>query len=593
MSTPEKVPVGATKQPYRGFTFKERLLPGLLLAVLAPLAIFFVAPFEIYGSNTSEFLFVLGDFWGFCLAMAILTALVLAAVLLLSRGKAFDILYGLIFGLSLMLFLQGNYLSIGHTSLEGDGTGGDMSVAYIVVNTVIWVAVVAACIVAMLLLNRYKDTVRLVATMATCVLIFMTFVTFLMVSLTTDVYATEKDFNASNGGAVEQQMLTTEYLDTLATDENVVVFLVDRFDARYYDTAMKECSSIFDDLDGFTFFSDFISRYPRTYPAVTHLITGVETDFTTSRGQYFETAYQSAPVMNALKAQGYDINLYTDDGYGYFNAAYMAGYASNLSGGVSYEIVNRPALALDMIRLSLYRSLPAALRFTVGDIRTTTFDKYALFDESEYDVYDTDMKKVYSGVDGEFTFRDAEKGYSLIHMAGCHLPNQYDEHFNPVSEEEKNSPVVAMKQSFKIISAYINQMKRMGVYEDATIVILGDHASIGSDSKDPYYPHVTGLMVKPAGATGEGIVRSDAPITVEDVFATILKAAGAPEAEDYGRTVFEIPEDEVRTRRYCFQRRDFQTDNDEQITYEITGSGHDLANWKIVDRHFIGKSIYD
>ena len=54
--------------------------------------------------------------------------------------------------------------------------------------------------------------------------------------------------------------------------------------------------------------------------------------------------------------------------------------------------------------------------------------------------------------------------------------------------------------------------------------------------------------------------------------------------------MFEIPEDETRTRRYLFQR--MGSSNHELIIYEIVGEGADLSNWVIKDRHFIGKSIY-
>ena len=134
-------------------------------------------------------------------------------------------------------------------------------------------------------------------------------------------------------------------------------------------------------------------------------------------------------------------------------------------------------------------------------------------------------------------------------------------------------------------------MKRLGVYENSTIIITGDHASIGSDSKDPYYAHMTALLVKPAGVSEGEIMTSSASIAPENIFATIRAAAGLdlPENEEW-RTVFEIPENEIRTRCYLFQRK--TSDGYESITYEITGNGNLFSNWKIVDRKALGKSIY-
>lgn len=615
------------KSAYSGFTFKEKLLPSILLSLVAPFTVCFVAPFEIYGGNTAEFKFVLFDFVGICLLIALGIAAVLCGILLACRGRAFDVVFGLIFGISLMLFLQSNYLSLGQTSLVGDGTIPPTPIGQLVLNSAIWITVIAACVLVMLLLNKYKDTVRLVATMVLVLMLFMSFVSFLTVSLTTDVYApdksqisstetgnkTETESNGessteSNNGSwigseseslsgdlptdfSDSSLLTVKNLNTLSSDKNIVVFLVDRFDQRYYNDAISECPEIFEELSGFTYFNDYVSRYPRTFPAITHMITGVDTDFSLSRHDYFKKAYSQSPLLYDLKNAGYDINLYTDTYYGYDNAIYMAGYASNLSINRDYKIVNRTSLSMDMLRLSLYRSLPSCLRSAVGDIRTTTFDKYVEYN-TELDVYSTDMKAVYNTLTAEnFTVRNTDKGYSFIHLSGCHLPNLYDENFEPVSESDKYSTTVAMKQSFKIINAYISEMKRLGVYENSTIIITGDHASIGSDSKDPYYAHMTALLVKPAGISEGDIVTSSASIAPENIFATIRAAAGLdlPENEEW-RTVFEIPENEIRKRRYLFQRK--TSDGYESITYEITGNGNLFSNWKIVDRKALGKSIY-
>jgi hypothetical protein len=164
--TPPQEPTPPRRPTYPAYTAKEKWLPCLLLALFAPLALCFLAPFEIFGTNMGEFKFLLWDFWGLCGAIAVSAAALIFGLLMLVRGRAFDICYGLIFGLSLMLFLQGNYLSLGTGALSGDGVGEGISTLKSVVNIVIWAVIVLCCTVAIPLLRRFKETVRLISIIA-------------------------------------------------------------------------------------------------------------------------------------------------------------------------------------------------------------------------------------------------------------------------------------------------------------------------------------------------------------------------------------------------------------------------------------------
>ncbi len=584
----------AKKNPYKGYTVKEKWLVSLLLSLFAPLTLCFFGPFEIYGNNMDEFKFVLWDFWMLCGLVAVASAAVLFGLLMLLRGRAFDVCFGLIFGLSFMLFIQGNYLSLGAGALTGDGVGETISMTQNVINLIIWIVVVAACIVAMLLLHKFKEIIRLAATVAVVALVGMTVISFVVISLTTDVYASEKT-GYQGDVSITNEVLTVKNLDTLATDNNVIVFIVDRFDYTYMDRALAECPEIFAELQGFTHFSDYISLYPRTYPAVPHLVTGVENDFSGTRGSYMKGAYSESPYLQALKERNFDINVYTDDYYGYMNATHMRDFVSNTSGNVSYKIVKRASLSMDMIRISLYRYVPFLVRHTLGNVSTPMYDKYVDY-ALEDPEYNTDMKSAYDVIsDEEFTFRSAENGISYIHISGCHLPNRYDPDFAPAEGDERNDSNVAMAVSFKIISTYIKEMKRMGVYENATILILGDHCNIGSDTALPNKPHVTTLLAKSAGVSEGELQESKAQVGAGDVLATVLVAAGSDKATDFGENIFDIPEDENRSRRYLFQlvQGTLYEGNYINAEYEILGPGRDLNNWHLRTETDLHKNIYD
>ena len=141
-----------------------------------------------------------------------------------------------------------------------------------------------------------------------------------------------------------------------------------------------------------------------------------------------------------------------------------------------------------------------------------------------------------------------------------------------------------------MIFAYLDEMRRLGVYEDSTIIITGDHPSARDDGEIPTQPRLTSLFVKPAGRSEEPLEYSHAQVSQENLIATIVKSAGIRTTHDYGKSYFDIGEDETPTRHHKFELYD---DGDTRIVdFAVTGKGSDFSNWKIVSDVNIG-SLYN
>ena len=570
---------------------KKRIAPSLLSAAALTLTVLFFGPFELYANNIAEFSFRLGDFLGIFIAIAVAIIAALMLILIWLPKKVFDVACTSVALLALMTYVQGNFLNIGITSVEGDGVGEALALTKIVINAVIWVIVIGAGITAAILFSkRHGEMIRLVLTIAMVTVIGMQAVSVMTVALTTE------DLFSNDGNKIESvEVLTYNNLDRAATDNNVVYFVVDRFASSYVETAKKECPEIFAELDGFTYYGDAVSLYPRTYPAITYMLTGVENDFSKTRADYFKYAWENSEFLDTLVDNGYDVNIYTDDYYAYEDSVPggLPDYVANASGDTEIVVSDRSGLVRDMVRLSLYRYLPFAARGAVGNITSGDFLDHVEILKDDAESYSTDMKAAYDFFSNNPLTLDGQKNFSFVHLQGVHLPNKYDKDFNIATDDNKYSSVDAMIQSFKIINLYIEQMKELGIYDDATIIITGDHASIGSDTKDPYYAHITALFVKPSGI-GEGELKTSlAPVAQEDIHATILDSEGIENTLDYGRSALDIGENEERERRYYFQRYIKEEGAYELVTYKIVGAASDFDNWEIVGREKIDKSIYD
>ena len=584
------------KQPvFVGLTFKQRLLPSILLALAAALSVCFFGPFDIYGNNLGEFAFSLTDFLGWSLLFTLLGCAVLLAILLPLRGRVFDLVYAVLLWLTVMLFVQGNYLNAGISSLAGDGVGdGDIGIISYVINTAVWVLLGIAILLAVwFFASKYRDTLQTVVTVALIAVIGMQAVSFLVLSLTTDVWSDK--YTEDTHFTENKSILTYANMDKVSTNKNIIYFVVDRFDVEYYeDYGLVNCPELFEELDGFTYFDDMVSMYPRTFPSVPYMLTGIEHDFHDARLDYFKDAYTKAPFLKELKKNNYRINIYTDDYYSYADAGCMGEYVKNSSATNSYKIENAPRLSVDMLRLSLFRYLPLVAKTWTGDISTSTFEQYVEYN-TPYPDYTTDMKDAYEFLrDHPLSAVSGANNFSFIHFSGCHMPNLYDENFDEVSLEDRNNPVVALKQSFAIINLYLKQLKELGLYEDATIIIAGDHANIRRDSEFRG-PFTTALFFKPSGSAGTELQVNHAPVAQGDIIPSILASEGIQTTQDFGKTLFDFQEGDVRERTHVFQRREEQVDGPaiyEVIVFCIVGNSRDLKNWEIVSEGDWVGSIY-
>ncbi len=568
---------------------------SLLLAFSAPMTVCFFGTFEMYSGNINEFLFSLGDFLPLCLLLGLAIGTAVFGILMLADGRFFDICCAVIVWLTVMAFAQRYYLNMGVNALVGDGVG-DTAVepAAVFINAAIWLAVGAVVIAVTVLIKKKNIAPLFVACAAILIAVLLTEVVgFASLSFTTDVYTPVTDRAQSDGdSAKEPAALTYENLDKLSADKNVIFFLIDRFDVRYFEALQKADPEFLSGLDGFTFYNDYTSLYCRTYPAVASILTGKENDFEDTRVNYFKEIYTDGGPMRDLNEAGYEINIYTEKNYAYFDASYMSDYVSNLSGTNGYEIDDKFALARDMLRLSLSTYLPFVLKDIVGEMSTPDFNAHAVYN-TDRPVYDADMKNVYDSItENDFTTTSSKGQFSFIHLYGCHTPIKYNLDWDSANDKEKYDTTMALKQSLTIIYEYISEMKRLGVYEDATIIITGDHPAalsdsklIGEASKSDNGTRVTAMLFKASGESGYDMKTSKAQISQDELWATIFESEGLMNLK-IGESFFDIGEDEQRARRYFFEmsaKNDAGEKADKIVEYKIEGTARDRDNW-VIDR---------
>ncbi|MBE6684696.1 MAG: LTA synthase family protein [Ruminococcaceae bacterium] len=587
----------------REYSLKNKLLTTLLLSFVAPLTVCFFGPFETYCGNISEFTFALGDFLPYVAAISVAVAVAIFVLLMILDGRAFDIASAVVLALTVLTFAQKYYLNLGVNALAGDGVGTtEVGPLATILNALIWVVVIAGAVAAAIILKK-QNKARFFVSTALVLMAVLVMQAVGCIAIASDLGTQTEQGDASGGASSdsaprEKNVLTYENLNELSEGKNVVFFLIDRFDVRYFEKLQATEPEFFEGLDGFTFYNDYTSLYCRTYPAVASILTGKENDFENTRLEFFKEIYTDGGHMRNLHNAGYDVNIYTEKYYAYDDAYYMSDYVNNISGVNGYEIDDNLALSRDMIRLSLSTCLPFVAKDSVGQMSTPDFNAHAVY-ESDEDVYDADMKNVYDYItENDFVKTESKGQFSFIHIYGCHTPIKYNLNWEEANDKEKNDTTMALKQSITIIYEYIKEMKRLGVYDDATIVITGDHPAalsdtklIGEASKSDNGTRVTAMLFKRSGESGTELKTSTAQISQDELWATIYESEGLASLKT-GESFFDIPEGVDRERRYLFElsvKIDDKTRADEIVTYKIVGSARNRDNWSVESRVVVEK----
>ena len=564
---------------------KMRLGLPFLIGAAGALTFCFFSVTEVFAGNRAELLFNLKDFIWWILFAAVCVTVIAAALIAVPRGKASRIVGAVFVWLTVMGWAQGTFLN------SSSGLAGDDREAFelgtpAVINLLIWIAALAGILFAALKLK--EETVRTGAVILMIAVIGMQAVGFLtnLPRITKDRFAMaaeEGEGTDDNDMLIAASYLSIDGMTETASKNNVYVLILDRLDVYYVENIMKEDPDFFAPLSGFTYYNDNLSLYSRTFPAAATIIAGQDGDLKPSNETFFQTVYGTSPFLKDLKDNGYKIKLYAPSYYAYRSGRSLYGIADNMASYTGYH-VDRPAdLSADLLLLSIYKAAPTLLK-PLFEISTGTFENYVTYYASspqagwdDFGFYQVLTEKGLS--DGGY-----ENAYTYLHFHGAHDPYEIDEN---VQKVEKGSANGQVKGDFRILYELFDQLKTKGLYEQATIIITGDHPRAHSDSKVPTQARVTALFVKEAGRSSEPFAVSTAQVSQENLAATIVKSAGLATTHDYGPAYSEVPEGVDQVRYHQFQQ---VTDAGNIILrYRVEGPGNDFKNWSIDSEINIGK----
>ena len=549
MECMERVSGKAVAPERRGYAGRLKAALPVLLAVCLGFILFGCTDLVI--QNPADMPFRLSDVIAVIILAAAVCFLVLLFVVPIFRGKAYKILILAAAAIMTAGYIQGTFLNSGLGKLTGDEIDWGAHMPLMVGSVLLWAAVFAAVfLLAHFSRAAYKG-----------LLIFVPVLLIVMQGAGLASLMTEKP-GTSEPMAWEElsEMLTIEGLLSLASEKNAIIFVLDRLDQDYVDGAIAEDPHFLDKLDGFTMFDDNISYAASTFPSVTGMLTGHIYRWDRSDDDYFEYAWENARLIRTLKEQGVDIRFYMDSGYVYGDIGQLKGIASNIREG-RIGVNGRIAL-VKLLRLSAFRYAPAPVKQVFWMPPNELIEAMLISDENA--PYFIDDFAFYGRLmQYGLTVEAYRFGFAYIHMHGPHGPLLMDENIERISW---STPVKQTIGSMKIVYEYLDRMKALGLYEDATIIITGDHGTYAEEGL--IKPALTALFVKPSGSAGTPLTLSHAPVCPDQLHRTIMEGL-LGEGGEFSPGYMEIEEGADAVREYDF-RRDI---------YTIEGDGRDFANW--------------
>lgn len=485
-------------------------------------------PMEIYMGNINQYTFGYGDFIFIMTGIALIGTLGTALIASCLNNKLSIIFKLLIFAFSVGSYIQVMFLNTGIDLLGVSADATEISGRKALKNGLVWLAV----LLILFFIYRVKKYIfEKVILYGAAFLVAIQTVALLSLMLTADDNAYKKSYENVCYISDEQQYI-------LSKNGNIIVVILDYFSNQYIDTMLAQYPDALDFLDDFTYYDNADCTYFGTFPSLAHLATGQEIQPNIAVNEWFSYIWscdETKKYYGDLQAQGYKCYFYTNDQTylcGQNSADILSGCIENLGVKSYTPQIDYPVLIRTMAKFGGYRMVPYAIK----PLFYTDLGEYYSMVHKEEGTVNSDNTFFYDSIrNNMLTLDDTAKRYVVYHLTGNHEYRTAADGTEKVgSSLEENS-----RGCMAIMETYLDKLKELGIYDNATIIITSDHG--GPKDSQPI------LFVKNVQEQHSEMKVNHAPVSFVDFQPTIAKTAGLNPSE-YGRAFDEIGETEVRER---------------------------------------------
>lgn len=507
---------------------KKKMNDTIIFVTLFLVITFFVyAPFELYLTNQTEFWFKLSMFAFVPIIISVVVGAFLILVGHVIREKYRQYFSAFIFGLALAIYLQSNFLNLQVGVLNGaDINWKDYKVSF-VVNLLVWMV----CIITPCLLVKIKPQLMKKGMSYVSALISIMQIVTLIVLMITSYKPTEDLY---------KMYISDKNLFEVSKDDNVVIFLLDMYDDRDFKNIIEAEPELANELDGFTQFANSTGNYSTTSYSLATLFTGQYLYNDRPFSEQMTVAAEKSQMLNTLSENGFRLDVYTYS-WGVLPTNILSKTSNYVEGKV--KIGDYYQFTKKLYQLVACKYLPNIIKPYIW-MNGTEFDQYKELSNNLQMEFDPNNVNFYKKLQKEGISTDSDqKCFKFIHLEGVHYPYYINEKVEMVDEGE-TSELKCARGALQIVQTYMDEMKKQGVYDNSSIIIMADHGY--------YWDGVLTnpvLLVKPRDAKGTLKV-SNSPVSHHDFQPSVLSLAGLNKNMQWGESFFDIQEGVERERLF-------------------------------------------
>ena len=505
-------------------------LKRTLLIVLLPIVSYgILGPLEIFFKNPQDLPYHYTDFLGYFVVICLIVWLLMSAVIAALPERVGNVINALVLGFGVASYLQNMFMNVKLVELDGSSMKWDELRTYTLINWVIWIVIILAVLCTALYLKKYWNTLSMAVSGFLCVIQLGAALILLITAFPFDENS-GMSFHASGGKQL-----------SVAPNDNVIVFILDSAGNTSLERMLELYPGAIDGLHDFTYFNNADCHYYFTYPSVTHFLTGEELDFEMQSMDWLKKAWaseQAHDFWSELHKADYTCNIYSS------YMSYVYGDTKNLNGKfdniIPMPTVIRTKLLVKLLaEMSAYKYVPYVLK-PPFEVLTYQFNSVVVVDTNEE--YVTDNGEFYQQLLDQKLSIDSEMKNAFIiqHIAGLHNPLILNENAQTV-EQGLVSTEDTMKGLTVILDEYLRQLRDLGMYDNAAIIIMADHGIWEIGSRQPIF------FIKRPFETHEEVQVNSAPISLDDFQATILDVLGKDYSQ-YGTSIYDWSEGNLRER---------------------------------------------